>query len=47
MGKNDTTNRARATLDKIERMYRAKPTDTNADRVTYARYLCDLHGVTR
>lgn len=45
MGTN--TDRARATLAKIERMYSTKPTDINAQRVTYARYLCDLHGVER
>ena len=46
MGENPMQ-RARATLAKIERFYATRPTDINAARVTYARYLCDMHGVER
>ena len=43
----ESHDRARATLAKIERMYSTNPSDANADRVAYARYLADLHGVER
>ena len=37
------TKNANDTLAKIEALYDRRPTDANADRVAYARWLVDLH----